>query len=416
MDYGSRQSNRVVKQQVTTEQAAIRGRDDLVPSHVKQIIQDRFQQLAGLAEQAKFQTEIKSGISDDPALASFHDHLNSLSENDRQWFDREYSSRVLQEAARLLGRIPTSSPVQFTSEMYERAYAYLLHAQILLDDVLVLPCEWATTTRAIAAGIEHDIIGAVGNSKETFLGLRRRPDRAASEEEPACMQVSFCRCALRAQLAIHHAQAREEAFEPRVRLLPGLRQASREGALVCDGRVIVAFSNDNLSVIDSTPDFVVKLQTSRAKEIFGDSDLLNLTLFNIIKNAIRENTNFPDLIVTISIENNADSTHTSISVRDNGVGFPIEKLRTRLYERASKRQTSGRDLGDFDKKLLEDAEAIEESELLMTLFERGFGVSSGGTGLGLSIVKEAITLMRAELLLRNHPEGGAEILLSIPKP
>jgi signal transduction histidine kinase len=407
-------NSEVIQQDTAIGAASIQGREDLVPSQVKQILGDRFQELTERALQVKSLIEVQPGFSFDSVDTSFYNRLNELPEEDRKCFDSEYSRLVLQEAARLLGRIPTATPIQFTPEMYERAFDNLLQTQIILDDVVKLPCGWATIARTIAAGIEHDIIGAVGSSKETFSKLRRGLSYAVSEEEPACVQVSFCRSALRAQLAILTAEARKETFEPAVRLLPALRQASREGTLVLGETAVTAFNDDTTSLIDSSPDFIVALEASKAKQIFGNSDLLNLALFNLIKNASRVNANSPDLIISVSIENRVDTQHTIISIRDNGVGFPIETLRKRLHDRALKRHERGEALGDLDKRLLEEASAIEESELLATLLERGFGVSTQGTGLGLSIVNDAVALMGGELLLRNHTDGGAEVLIAIP--
>lgn len=40
---------------------------------------------------------------------------------------------------------------------------------------------------------------------------------------------------------------------------------------------------------------------------------------------------------------------------------------------------------------------------------------SGGTGLGLAITKDLVESMGGELRLRNHPNGGLEVELIVPR-
>ncbi len=114
-----------------------------------------------------------------------------------------------------------------------------------------------------------------------------------------------------------------------------------------------------------------------------DSRLLALALSNILHNATQH------APAGTSIEIQAD-THADgpddrpnqllhLRVRDHGPGLPPE-----LEERV------------FDK------------------FSRARGAPAGGTGLGLAISRGLMRAMKGDITVRNHPEGGAEFLLSLP--
>ncbi len=47
-------------------------------------------------------------------------------------------------------------------------------------------------------------------------------------------------------------------------------------------------------------------------------------------------------------------------------------------------------------------------------FSRARGAPAGGTGLGLAISRGLMRAMKGDITVRNHPEGGAEFLLSLP--
>ena len=40
---------------------------------------------------------------------------------------------------------------------------------------------------------------------------------------------------------------------------------------------------------------------------------------------------------------------------------------------------------------------------------------SGGTGLGLAITKDLVESMGGHLLLRNHPDGGLDVQITVPR-
>jgi K+-sensing histidine kinase KdpD len=114
-----------------------------------------------------------------------------------------------------------------------------------------------------------------------------------------------------------------------------------------------------------------------------DSRLLAQALSNILHNAAQH------APAGTSIEIQADPPAAGpdgrpnqllqLRVRDHGPGLPPE-----LEDRV------------FDK------------------FSRARGAPAGGTGLGLAISRGLMRAMKGDITVRNHPEGGAEFLLSLP--
>jgi two-component system sensor histidine kinase KdpD len=47
-------------------------------------------------------------------------------------------------------------------------------------------------------------------------------------------------------------------------------------------------------------------------------------------------------------------------------------------------------------------------------FYRAPGSSAGGTGLGLAISRGLMRAMHGDIIARNHPDGGAEFILTLP--
>ena len=62
---------------------------------------------------------------------------------------------------------------------------------------------------------------------------------------------------------------------------------------------------------------------------------------------------------------------------------------------------------------------IEESQIpeLLQPFVRGEAArTTQGTGLGLAIVSRIVKIHKGTLDIRNHPDGGLEVLVSLPLP
>lgn len=58
--------------------------------------------------------------------------------------------------------------------------------------------------------------------------------------------------------------------------------------------------------------------------------------------------------------------------------------------------------------------APEMEDRVFDKFSRARGAPAGGTGLGLAISRGLMRAMKGDITVRNHPEGGAEFLLSLP--
>ncbi len=110
----------------------------------------------------------------------------------------------------------------------------------------------------------------------------------------------------------------------------------------------------------------------------GERFLLDRALTNLLQNAIDFSPGDGEIEIAVS----PTRRHCQISIRDHGPGLPEYAL-DRVFEKfySLSRPHSGRK----------------------------------GTGLGLSFVKEIAELHRGSVELRNHPDGGAIAILTLPK-
>lgn len=111
--------------------------------------------------------------------------------------------------------------------------------------------------------------------------------------------------------------------------------------------------------------------------VHGDPFLLPQALRNLLDNAIA----FAPAGSTLELSVRAEAGEVVIGLRDAGPGIPDYAL-PRLFER-------------------------------FYSLPRPDG-SPRGTGLGLAFVREVVTLHGGLIVLRNHPEGGAEAILTLP--
>ena len=120
----------------------------------------------------------------------------------------------------------------------------------------------------------------------------------------------------------------------------------------------------------------VKLEGRLDKPVLLRPRALRRCLDNLVTNAVR----YGGGVVTVSVE--AKGRGAVIRVRDLGPGIPAAELE-KVFEPYYR---------------LEGARSRE----------------GGGTGLGLSIARNIAELHGGSLLLRNHPEGGLEAVLTLP--
>jgi two-component system sensor histidine kinase CreC len=122
----------------------------------------------------------------------------------------------------------------------------------------------------------------------------------------------------------------------------------------------------------------VRIEGAQGLRLQGDRFLLHRAVSNLLHNAVDFSPSGGEVAVSVS----AGERHCSIAVRDHGPGIPDYAL-ARVFDKfySLRRPDSGRK----------------------------------GTGLGLAFVKEIAALHRGRATLSNHPEGGAEAVLTLPR-
>jgi len=118
-------------------------------------------------------------------------------------------------------------------------------------------------------------------------------------------------------------------------------------------------------------------QDTQPLMVTGDPLLLNQALSNLINNAI----DFSPATSEVEITTEANADTLAIHVRDHGCGIP-EYAEQQIWQR------------------------------FYSLPRPDGGVKS--TGLGLSFVQEIANLHHGEVSIKNHPDGGAEAVLTLP--
>ena len=120
----------------------------------------------------------------------------------------------------------------------------------------------------------------------------------------------------------------------------------------------------------------VEVAGSSPGGISGSPQGLRRCLQNLLDNAVRYGG-------SANMRVSSDADGLTIAVRDKGPGIPDDRL----------------DL------VFEPFYRQEDSR----------NIASGGVGLGLSIARSVAQAHGGQLWLRNHPEGGLEALLSLPR-
>jgi two-component system sensor histidine kinase KdpD len=106
-----------------------------------------------------------------------------------------------------------------------------------------------------------------------------------------------------------------------------------------------------------------------------DSRLVAQALGNVLHNATLYAPPGTEIEVLVALK----AASLELRVRDHGPGLPSD-VGDRLFEK----------------------------------FYRAPGAQAGGTGLGLAISSGLLRAMKGDISARNHPEGGAEFVLTVP--
>ena len=109
-----------------------------------------------------------------------------------------------------------------------------------------------------------------------------------------------------------------------------------------------------------------------------DAERLHQVIANLLENALRHTDHG---FVRLSLESNANAI--SLRVRDSGAGIPSEALK-HVFERFYRAEGSR-------------------------------SRASGGSGLGLAISQAIVTMHGGLIEVLNHPDGGAEFTITLPK-
>ncbi|MFN0037443.1 MAG: tetratricopeptide repeat protein [Saprospiraceae bacterium] len=149
------------------------------------------------------------------------------------------------------------------------------------------------------------------------------------------------------------------------------------------------FIRDTFAARAQEKGLALRLETGSnlPQNIIADPVRFGQVLNNLVSNAIKF-THAGEVVLSVTKTNipisNSPNTTITFSVRDTGIGIPLEK----------------------------QAAVFEE----FTQADSGIAVTYGGTGLGLSIARSLVNQMGGSLQLRSKPGQGAEFFFSLNLP
>ena len=189
---------------------------------------------------------------------------------------------------------------------------------------------------------------------------------------------------------------------------------SRIGAYLrenVDGPLAAAFKDRSLSLRRAAEEAVAAIEDLHffledpAGEI-GEDDLAR-----IVKEAVRAYESEWDLSVLFSAKG-------SVQVRVNAEAL-LDALYLVLHNAAV--FGLGKDVvatvssdGEWGRVLIQDGGPGFSAEALSRAYDPFYTTSEGGLGLGLSHARRAVELQAGRIHLRNSPDGGAEVEISVP--
>ena len=141
-------------------------------------------------------------------------------------------------------------------------------------------------------------------------------------------------------------------------------------------------------------------------------EALNDPLMHLVRNAFDHGIESPELRLSqgkpadglIEIQASHRGNRTFITIRDDGAGIPIHKVRARAEQMG------------LDPSLLA---AASDQELLSLIFEPGFSTSDrvtalSGRGVGMDVVRDKLKQVRGEITVDTQAGIGTTFTLSLP--
>ncbi len=113
-------------------------------------------------------------------------------------------------------------------------------------------------------------------------------------------------------------------------------------------------------------------------QVMADPDLLHRAIMNLMENAIKYNTNEPQITVEVTVENE----NAKITISDNGMGIPAKDL-PHIFERFYR-------------------------------VDKARSRKMGGSGLGLSIVKTIIDKLKGTITVDSQKDEGSTFTIKLP--
>ena len=241
--------------------------------------------------------------------------------------------------------------------------------------------------RLLYENIEHDMIGKLAFVKHDIEDLSFTSPWESEKLNSLMNQIQFCLAVLTAQRALLFHEVQLQEIDPLFCLYLAASELPKIGDITINGEV-----EQNA---DPSQHVRLSIDTS-GQQIYADPNVLTLALFNVIKNAVRANSDSKALHIEVAVTKSDDDLGTTITVRDNGIGLDYAKIRRALGNEV-------------------DTSSMTEVEVYRSLFTRGFSLAGKSTGLGLSIVRSLIEdQLSGEVSIANHPKGGAIVTILLP--
>lgn len=183
------------------------------------------------------------------------------------------------------------------------------------------------------------------------------------------------------QEIVEHVKAQGQAFLETLDSLLQWGKSQLQGTKVQQTKFnpqeIVTKNIEVLGGLASKKDLHIKQQFPRLFSVYADADHFDFIIRNLLSNAIKFS--HPGGTITITAEEKKEEV--IISVRDEGVGIPLEKQK------------------EFDNGNLQVAYGTRGEK---------------GTGLGLLLTKEFIKANKGNIWLESHPGQGTTFYVSLP--